>query len=53
MLVTSTFSFSHNVFKRIFLKGCWKLELCGKELGIKIKAFCKHGGRGKENKKCW
>ena len=32
MLVTSIFSFSHNVFKRSLLQGCEKLGLCGKEL---------------------
>ena len=32
MLVTSIFSFSHNVFKRLFLYCRWKSGLCGKEL---------------------
>ena len=32
MLVTSIFSFSHNVFKRHLSQGCLKSELCGKEL---------------------
>ena len=30
MLVTSIFSFYHNVFKRLLSKGHLKLELCGK-----------------------
>ena len=32
MLVTSIFSFSHNVFKRFLFKGRRKSGLCGKEL---------------------
>ena len=32
MLVTSIFSFSHNVFKRILSWGCSKSGLCGTEL---------------------
>ena len=32
MLVTSIFSVSHNVFKRLLLQGCQKSGLCGKEL---------------------
>ena len=32
MLVTSIFSFSHNVFKRLLFQGCLKSKLCGKEL---------------------
>ena len=32
MLVTSIFSFSHNVFKRVFTQGSQKSGLCGKEL---------------------
>ena len=31
MLVTSIFSFSHNVFKRLLCQGHSKLGLCGKE----------------------
>ena len=34
MLVTSIFSFSHNVFKRFLSQGREKLKLCGKELNI-------------------
>ena len=32
MLVTNIFSFSHNVFKRLFSQGHEKLGLCGKGL---------------------
>ena len=32
MLVTSIFSFSHNVFKSLFLQGRYKSGLCVKEL---------------------
>ena len=32
MLVSSIFSFSHNVFKRLLFQGRQKLGLCGKEL---------------------
>ena len=32
MLVTSIFSFTHNVFKRLLFQGHEKLGLCGKEL---------------------
>ena len=32
MLVTSIFSFSHNVFKSLLLRGCKKSGLCGKVL---------------------
>ena len=32
MLVTSIFSFSHNVFKRLLNQGRYKSVLCGKEL---------------------
>ena len=32
MLVTSIFSFSHNVFKSLLLQGPKKSELCGKEV---------------------
>ena len=34
MLVTSIFSFSHNVFKRPLSQGREKSELCGKELTL-------------------
>ena len=32
MLVTSIFSFFHNVFKRLLPQGCQKSGLCGKGL---------------------
>ena len=32
MLVNSIFSFSHNVFRRLFTQGRLKSGLCGKEL---------------------
>ena len=38
MLVTSIFSFSHNVFKSLLFQGCEKLRLFGKEL--KLIGFC-------------
>ena len=34
MLVTSIFSFSHNVFKRLLSKGVKKSGLCGKEFTL-------------------
>ena len=34
MLVTSIFSFSHNVFKRTPIQGRLKSGLCGKELKL-------------------
>ena len=34
MLVTSIFSFYHNVFKRLFKQGRVKSGMCGKELSI-------------------
>ena len=34
MLVSSIFSFSHNVFKWLFLQGHYKSGLCGKELNL-------------------
>ena len=37
MLVTSIFSFSQNVFKRLLSKGRLKLGLCGK--GLKVNAL--------------
>ena len=35
MLVTSIFSFSHNVFKRLLSQGRQKAALCGKGLRVK------------------
>ena len=34
LLVTSIFSFSHNVFKMFLSQGCEKSGLCGKELNL-------------------
>ena len=39
MLVTSIFSFSHNVFKRLLSHGLYKLGLCGKELKLLLSIF--------------
>ena len=39
MLVTSIFSFSHNIFKRLLSRGRQKSELCGKELNL-VCTFC-------------
>ena len=36
MLVTSIFSFSHNVLERLLLQGGYKSGLCGKELSILV-----------------
>ena len=36
MLVTSIFSFSHNVFTRVFPEGHYKLGFCNKELTKKL-----------------
>ena len=35
MLVTSIFSFSHNVFIRLLTQGCYKSRHCGKGLSLK------------------
>ena len=37
MLVTSIFSFSHNIFKKLHFQGCLKSGLCGKELIVDTK----------------
>ena len=37
LLVTSIFSFPHNVFKSPIPHGCKKLRLCGKELKLYYK----------------
>ena len=34
MLVTSIFSFSHNVFKSFLIHGRYKAGLCGKEFNV-------------------
>ena len=51
MLVTSIFSFSHSVFKKLFSQGL-KSRLCGKELN---QANCVGNGGNHDGKKrkCW
>ena len=36
LLVTSNFSFSHSVFKRLVSQGCQKVSLCGNGLTAKV-----------------
>ena len=52
MLVTSIFSFSHNVFNRLLSKRCEKSGLCGKGLKTEILFGIgrKHYGKWR---KCW
>ena len=53
-MVTSIFSFSYNVFKKLLFKGRKKLGLCSKELNLATQSrrnylveenFLKHGGK--------
>ena len=51
MLVTSFFSFSHNVFQRFFLLGRYKSGMWGNELNyLQGEAFRKHC---QKRRKCW
>ena len=36
LLVTSNFSFSHSVFKRLVSQGCQKVSLCGNGLNFVV-----------------
>ena len=49
MLVTSIFSFSHNVFKRLLSQGRQKSGLCGKELMTLLKKASENNVGKEEN----